>query len=472
MTVFATGPAGRFWALLGYLLLATCGARLYAYDVTVAQDGSGTYRTIQAAVAAAPEGRTATYTIFIKDGIYTEKVIVPATKPFLQFVGQSVANTILTWHDNNKTPNGQGGTVGTGGSGSIVVNATDFSALNLTFVNSFGDGSQAVAVSLYADRAAFQNCRFLGNQDTLLTYESNGAVSRHYFQDCYIDGNVDFIFGNAIAIFDNCVIYAKTRVVNPAASYITAANTPPTQRYGYLFRHAKIPANNGTTLYYLGRPWQNAAGFSVAAGNLSHPQVIFLHTKVGANEIQPAGWVVWNAGTDTTKITYGEYQTRYLAGQPVATAQRVGWARQLAPADTVAYTLANLFGPGTGTATRTGAPVSAAWDPATVAPVFGHYRAPDIAVSNLRATQTATQTLLQWNISWAMAGIKYDLYRSADNSTFKRIRSQTAATDSLYNFAASDALPPLGTTYYYKVVASKKKLAPHTTPVVPVVRGH
>ncbi|RZK86772.1 MAG: pectin esterase, partial [Hymenobacter sp.] len=163
-------PAARFWALLGFLLFSTLGMRLYAYDLTVAKDGTGNYTTVQAAVAAAPTGRTTAYTIYIKDGIYAEKITVPSNKPFLQFVGQSVANTILTWNDNANTPNGSGGTVGTGGSGSIVVNATDFSALNITFVNSFGDGSQAVAVSLYADRAAFKNCRFLGNQDTLLTY--------------------------------------------------------------------------------------------------------------------------------------------------------------------------------------------------------------------------------------------------------------------------------------------------------------
>ena len=461
-------PAARFWALLGFLLFSTFGIRLYAYDVTVAKDGSGNYTTIQAAVTAAPTGRTTAYTIYIKDGIYSEKVTVPSNKPFLQFVGQSVANTMLTWNDNALTPNGTGGTVGTGGSGSIVVNATDFSALNMTFANSFGDGSQAVAVSLYADRAAFKNCRFLGNQDTLLTYESGNAVSRHYFKDCYIDGNVDFIFGNAIAVFDNCVIYAKTRVVNAATSYITAANTPATQTYGYLFRNAKIPSNNGTTLYYLGRPWQNSTGFTTAAGTLANNKVIFSKTKIGINEIQPAGWVVWDTGTDPTKITFGEFQTRYFNGRPVNTSQRVSWSQQLTPTDTLNYTLAKMFGLNTGTAATTGSPVSAAWDPTTVATGFGSYSTPDIAVSNLQATKGTSQTAIQWNISWAMAGIQYALQRSSDNATFATINTQTAATDSLYNFAATDALPAPGTAYYYRVVASKAGLATHTTPSVQV----
>ncbi|GAB3638606.1 hypothetical protein GCM10027422_41960 [Hymenobacter arcticus] len=472
MSTRITPPAlslvARLRACLLLLLLLASSARLYAYDVTVAKDGTGNYTTIQAAVTAAPASRTAVYTIYIKDGIYSEKVTVPSNKSFLQFVGQSVANTILTWHDDNTTPNGMGGTLGTGGSGSMVVNATDFSALNMTFVNSYGDGSQAVAVSLYADRAAFKNCRFLGNQDTLLTYESGGAVSRHYFRDCYIDGNVDFIFGNAIAIFDNCIIYAKTRVVNAATSYITAANTPPLQSYGYLFRNAKIPSNNGTTLYYLGRPWQNSTGFSEAAGTLAHNKVIFSKTKVGANEIQPAGWVVWDAGTDVTKITNGEFQTRYFGGKLVNVSQRVSWSKQLAPADTVEYTNARLFGTGTGTASSTGAPVAAAWDPTALGAEFGTYRAPDIAVANLQATKGASQTAIQWNISWALPGIKYDLQRSSDNSTFTTISTQTAATDSLYNFAATDALPVAGTSYYYRVVASKTGLTTHTTPSIVV----
>ncbi|RZK63198.1 MAG: T9SS type A sorting domain-containing protein [Hymenobacter sp.] len=461
-------PARHFRLIWGFLAVLLCSTRLYAYDVTVAQDGTGTYTTIQAAVAAAPAGRTAVYTIYVKDGIYTEKVTVPSTKPFLQFVGQSVANTILTWNDNANTPNGMGGTVGTGGSGSLVVLATDFSALNLTFVNSYGDGSQAVAVSLYADRAAFKNCRFLGNQDTLLTYEQGGAVSRHYFRDCYIDGNVDFIFGNAIAIFDNCTIYAKTRVVNAATSYITAANTPATQTYGYLFRNAKIPANNGTTLYYLGRPWQNSTGFTTAAGTLANNKVIFSKTKIGVNEIQPAGWVIWDAGTDVTKITNGEYKTTYFNGNPVSVSQRVSWSRQLAPADTVTYTLATMFGTNTGTAGSPGTPVAAAWNPTSLDASFGTYRAPDIAVANLQATKGSTQTSIQWNISWAMSGIQYALQRSTNNTTFTTINTQTATTDSLYNFAATDALPAAGAAYYYRVVASKAGLTTHTTPSIQV----
>ncbi|QKG55601.1 hypothetical protein GKZ68_02480 [Hymenobacter sp. BRD128] len=451
--------AGLRASLLLLLLLAG-SARLLAYNLTVAQDGSGDYRTVQAAVAAVPDGRTAVFTIYIKDGIYSEKVTVPASKPFVQLVGQSVANTILTWHDDNKTPDGRGGTLGTGGSGSIVVNATDFSALNLTFANSFGNGSQAVAVSLYADRAAFKNCRFMGNQDTLLTYESGGAVSRHYFRDCYIDGNVDFIFGNAIAIFDNCTIYAKARASNATSSYITAANTPATQAYGYLFRGATLP-DNGATPYYLGRPWQNAARFSEAAGTLAHNKVVFLSARLG-RQILPAGWALWDAGTDTTKILNAEYNSRDFGGRLIDVSQRVGWSRQLAPTDTVAYTLATLFGPG---ASRPGAPV-AAWNPTALGPEFGTCQAPDLAVANLQAAAGPGQVTLRWNISWAMAGITCEVQRSLDNVHFTRVSRQKSRTDTQYNFVAIDARPVTGPRCYYRVVATKKSLAAHTTPSV------
>ncbi|OUJ73817.1 pectinesterase family protein [Hymenobacter crusticola] len=445
-TPSATLTYGKRWLLLCLVLLcsAVCSP-LYAYDLVVAKDGSGNYRTVQAAIDAVPTGRTSVYTIFIKNGLYQEKVTVPATKPFVQLIGESVANTILTWNDNANTPNGTGGTLGTGGSGSVTVNATDFSALNITFVNSFGDGSQAVAVSLYADRAAFKNCRFQGNQDTLLNY-GNG---RQYFKDCYIDGNVDFIFGNAIALFDNCVIYAKTRTT-AGSSFITAANTPPGQAYGYVFRNAKIPSNTGGTQYYLGRPWQNSTGSSPLAEN----KVVFLKTTIGANQILPAGWVTWDAGTDVTKITYAEYQTRYFNGKLVPVTQRVPWSKQLTATDTAQYVKAKLFG---------------AWDPCAVAAGFcTTMNTPDIAVSNFRAAKGATQATIDWNISWAASQIKYELFRSSDNVSFNKIYETTAQNDSTYNFQATDAIPAAGNVYYYYLRASKAGLATHTTPTIQV----
>src|SRR5690606_27132077 len=127
-----------------------------------------------------------------------------------------------------------GGVFGTANSASVIIHAADFSAINITFENTTGDAPQALAVNVNADRAVFKNCRFLGGQDTLLT---NGAGNRQYFNNCYIDGVVDFIFGNAVAVFDSCVVYAKTRKDGLTGSYITAANTPEGQSHGYVFRN-------------------------------------------------------------------------------------------------------------------------------------------------------------------------------------------------------------------------------------------
>ena len=431
-------PAASFWALLRLLTLAA--SRAFAYDAVVAQDGTGTHTTVAAAIAAAPTGRTTVYSIFIKNGVYREKISIPANKTFIQLEGESVANTILTYTDGASTLVG-GVALGTQNSASFSVNANDFSALNLTFENSFGDGSQAVAVLVNADRAVFKNCRFLGNQDTL--YVKGSGAPMHYFRDCYIDGNVDFIFGSSIDIFDRCVIYAKSRTAN-GASYITAANTPPGQAFGFIFHDAKLPSNTGATLYYLGRPWQNSTGSSPLAQN----KVVFVKPTLGFNQIQPAGWTTWDTGTDTNLITYAEFRPRYFSGRNVNLSQRVAWSRQLAVADTAQYQTSTVFG---------------AWNPCAVAPTVCTAFTPAIAVSNFRATKGATQTTLDWNISWAMAGIKYDLLRSTDNVNFSQINTVTAANDSTYNFQMTDALPAAGNVYYYKVQASKAGLATHTT---------
>jgi pectin methylesterase-like acyl-CoA thioesterase len=439
-----SGGLARCWALLGLLLLLS--TRLYAYDATVAQDGSGDFTTVQAAINAAPTNRTAVYSIFIKNGRYYEKMTVPANKPFLQLVGESVANTILTYSDGASTSVG-GNTLGTQGSASLSISASDFSAFNITFENTFGDGSQAVAVLVNADRAVFKNCRFLGNQDTL--YVKGSGTPMHYFRDCYIDGNIDFIFGSSVAVFENCVVYAKSRTAS-GASYITAANTPAGQAYGFVFRNTTLPSNTGGTLYYLGRPWQNDAANAAAPTN---NKTVFLKSRVGINQLQPTGWVTWDAGTNTSLITYAEFRPRYFNGNAMNVSQRVAWSRQLAVADTAAYQRATVFG---------------SWNPCAVASNVCTTFSPDIAVANFRAAKGASQTTLNWNISWAMSGIRYDLFRSSDNVNFSQINTVTATNDSTWNFQMTDALPVAGSAYYYYVRASKAGLTTHQTATVQV----
>ncbi|AHJ99457.1 pectinesterase family protein [Hymenobacter swuensis] len=434
----------RYWLVTSWLLLLTtlfsARAQTTTYNAVVAQDGSGNFRTVQAAINAAPDNGTTLYTIFIKKGRYREKITVPATKPFLQLVGENVANTVLTYNDGASTPLPGGGTIGTQNSASFTVNANDFSALNLTFENSYGDGTQAVAVLVNADRAAFRNCRFLGNQDTL--YTKGNGTPRHYFRDCYVDGNVDFIFGSSIGVFENCVVYAKSRTT-AGSSFITAANTPAGQAAGYVFRKTRFPANTGATQYALGRPWQNSTGSSPLANN----KTVLINSRLSAS-IRPEGWVTWDAGTDVSLITYGEFRSRYFGGQLVPVAQRVAWSKQLAVADTAAYLTSTLFG---------------TWNPAAIAGFGTATAPPDIAVANLKAEKGATTSTISWNTSWPQAQITYELFRSVNRAAATKVGELTAATDTTVNFQLTDAVPPSGSAYYYFVRAAKTGQTPHVT---------
>lgn len=412
----------------------------------VAADGSGQYSSIQAAINAAPSGLTSPYIIFIRNGRYKEKITIPSNKPFIHLVGESVANVFVYYTDGASTPAPGGGTLGTQNSASFTVNAPDFAAFNITFANTFGDGSQAVAVLVNNDRAVFYNCRFLGNQDTL--YIKGGGTPRHYFRNCYIDGNVDFIFGSSVALFDSTVVYAKSRS-NSGNSYITAANTPAGQAFGYVFRDCDIPDNTGATAYFLGRPWQNSNGSNPLANN----KTVFLNTRMG-NTIRPEGWSVWDAGTNTSLIYYGEYNSTYFNGTPVNTGSRAPWSFQLNATEASGYSNANLFG---------------SWDPCSVSPLICAGGARDIAVANFRGVKQATNSLFNWNISWAMNQISYELFRSSDrNGTYAKVGEVMAANGTLINFQLTDELPVAGSSYFYYLRASKAGYASHITDTIEI----
>ncbi len=422
-------------------------------SVIVAQDGSGNYNTVQAAIDAAPTGRTTPYIIFIRNGTYREKVTIPSNKPFLQLIGESVANTKIIWDDYNGKANPAGGVYGTSNSATVTVNANDFLAASITFENAVGytgDGPQALAINVNSDRAVFRNCRFTGGQDTLL---ANGNGKRQYFRNCYIDGNTDFIFGSAIAIFDSCVIFPRDRVDGSGNGYVTAANTPPGQTYGYVFRDCRITMNRGVTSYTLGRPWQNDASTADAAK--SNNKVIFLNTTMG-NSIRPEGWSIWDAGTDVTKITFAEYKTKKFDGTPADVSQRVSWSKQLTDAEAaVYYNTSTVF---------------SGWDPCSAATSVCVNSVADIAVSNFRAKKgtATTPSVLTWNISWPLAGIRYELYRSSDRSNFSRVYDQTATNDTAVNFLYTDSVPPAGVTYSYFVKATRAALADDLTDTIQV----
>lgn len=237
----AVAGAAAVLGLTAGLVVGTAEAS-NATTLTVASDGTGTYRTVQAAVNAVPANNTSPVTITIKAGTYREIVTIPSNKPFitLKGLGSSASSTVIV--DNHSNAGGYG----TSGSATLFVNGHDFTAQNLTVSNDYGVGSQAVAANVSAARAILSNVRFLGNQDTLLV--NDGA--RAYFVNDFIEGTVDFIFGGGTAVFNACSIDETRTTGGP----VTAARTPPTQTYGFLiYKSAVTGAANNVT--QLGRPW-------------------------------------------------------------------------------------------------------------------------------------------------------------------------------------------------------------------------
>ena len=196
--------------LMAFGLMNAADAK--GYDIVVAQDGSGDFTTIQEAVNSVPDFRKkARTTILVKKGVYKEKLIIAPCKINLSIIGEDGA--VITYDDYASKLNRFGDEKSTSGSASCYIYAPDFIAENITFENSSGPVGQAVACFVSGDRATFRNCRFLGCQDTLYTY---GVHSRQYYENCYIEGTVDFIFGKSTAVFNRCTIHSKGREIGRA----------------------------------------------------------------------------------------------------------------------------------------------------------------------------------------------------------------------------------------------------------------
>jgi len=278
-------------------------------DVVVAADGSGDFKTVQQALDHVPENKPVV--IRIKPGVYREQIRVSAGKNHITFRGDDPLKTILTFRISAQ----QAGN--TRLAFSTLINADDFRAENLTFENSFGTGSQAVALFVDADRASFQNCRFLGWQDTLFV---NG--SRHFFKDCYIEGHVDFIFGTASAVFENCTIHSK------GAGYVTAHyRTSNEEDTGFVFYRCRLTGENTGGGVYLGRPWRPYA------------RVVFIECWLGAH-IKPEGWDNWRDPAREKTAWFAEYKSTGPGANPNA---RVAWSRQLTAAEAVQFSRAEFF---------------------------------------------------------------------------------------------------------------------------------
>lgn len=287
--------------------------------IIVAQDGTGDYKTVQEAINAVPDFRKVSTAIFIRNGIYKEKLNLSASKKLVKLIGENVEKTILTYDDYATKKNSFGEEKGTSGSSSFYIYGDGFSAENITFANSSGPVGQAVALWVAADQASFLNCRMLGFQDTLYTY---GAKSRQYYKNCYIEGTVDFIFGSATAVFEDCNIFCKK-----GGGYITASSAPDTVKYGYVFLNCKVSGDAPDQSFYLGRPWRPYA------------KAVFIHCEL-PQLIKSEGWNNWGKESNEQTAYYAEYKNK---GAGAKTDKRVRWAHQLTETESKMYTLYQIF---------------------------------------------------------------------------------------------------------------------------------
>ena len=314
------------------------------FMITVAKDNSGDFNSIQVAINSIADS-TEAETIFIKNGIYKERVEI--LRDNITLIGESAADTVITYDYYAFMPMEDGTNRGTFRSYTFLVFANNFSAFNITFENSAGFGKQvgqAIAVYAEGDRITFKNCRMLGHQDTLFTgplphqeKQHGGFVGptefaeripgRQLYEDCYICGEVDFIFGCATAYFKNCELYALNR--NEAInSYYTAPSTYEDQKYGYVFEGCKLTGNCPPRTVMLSRPWRNYA------------KTVFLNCYMDV-QITEVGFHDWNKPESHDTCFYAEYN---CTGDGYTPDKRPSYVYQLTDEEALEYTKNKVLG--------------------------------------------------------------------------------------------------------------------------------
>jgi pectinesterase len=312
--------------------------------ITVAADGKGDFRTVQAAVDAVPDESTDKTRIYIKNGIYREKVAI--TKSNISLIGESAELTVLTHGDYAAMTDASGEPINTFWTYTLFAGGNDFTAENLTIENSAGPGSrvgQAIAAYVDGDRAVFRNCRLLGHQDTLFTgplppyplaVKKFGGPregqprrsSRQYYENCRIKGEVDFIFGSAAAVFRRCEIVSDDPGAD-ACGWITAASTPEGQAFGYVFMECRLTGEALPRSVYLGRPWRNFA------------KTVFIRCHMGEH-IREEGWDNWQKPECEQTVLYAEYGCTGPGSTP---GSRVGWSKKFTAEEAEQYSVENVL---------------------------------------------------------------------------------------------------------------------------------
>lgn len=303
----------RFLILI--FLLTTFDVFADKYDLVVSADGSGNFKTVQEAITSIrdfrPEGRTF---IYIKKGIYKEKVVLPTHKTQITLVGEDRDSTVITWDDHANINK-----MGTFKTYTFLVMGNDIVFENLTIQNNAPQLGQAVALHVEGDRIIFLNCKFLGNQDTIYLGREG---TRIYFGNCYIEGTTDFIFGPSTAWFEGCEIHCKRN------SFITAASTPQNIKYGFIFNKCNINTAPNVEKMYLGRPWR------------AYAMTLFMECNFPV-AVTAAGWENWGKPDNELTARYSEYNNN---GPGSGISGRANWSNQLKKKDAKKITVDKVFG--------------------------------------------------------------------------------------------------------------------------------
>ncbi len=312
-------------SILGALLVGVLGAIAATKgvaappDVVVAADGSGKYTSLQEAISAAPMGTGRAdprWVILVKAGTYRERIYVQRERGNILVRGEDAARTLVTFDLHANLPGPDGKPIGTFRTPTLQIDGDGMIWEDITIANGAGPVGQALALRVDADRVIFRRCRFLGWQDTILLNRG-----RQYFEDCYVEGHVDFIFGGATAFFARCHLHAV------GDGYLTAASTPEGTPHGFVFADGRITGAEGVKTY-LGRPWRNYA------------RTVFLRTEMSA-VVRPAGWDNWNKPAAERTTFYAEHASRGPGAQPEA---RVPWAKRLTASEAAGYTPRAVLG--------------------------------------------------------------------------------------------------------------------------------
>jgi pectinesterase len=327
----------RSISILYFSLFISFMGMAKSYDspdtIFVARDGTGEFRTVNEAIEVCRAFMEYHKVIFVKKGIYKEKLVIPSWLTNIEICGEDCDNTIITYddHANITSPDiipGKLAPIGTFRTYTLKIEGSDITLSNITIENNSARLGQAVALHTEGDRLQFFNCRFLGHQDTVYT----GAANTHLlFADCYIEGTTDFIFGPSTAWFEKCTIHCK------ADSYITAASTPRSVEYGYVFNNCTITIAPNVNKVYLGRPWRDYA------------YTVFMNCTFPAKGIRPEGWHDWKKPHDC--IRYAEYNNHVVddgidggKSAVIGTSQRVSWSRQFTEAEAKGITVDKVLG--------------------------------------------------------------------------------------------------------------------------------